>query len=32
VFVGKDFSLLSAENNYRISRKYEIVGGDRLTD
>ena len=32
VFVGKGFSLLSAENNYRISRYCEFVGRDGLTD
>jgi len=32
VFVGKGFSLLSAENNYRISCYCEFVSGDRLTD
>jgi hypothetical protein len=30
--VGKDCSLLSAENNYRINRYYEFVGRDRPTD
>ena len=31
MFVGKGFSLSSAENNYRIAHNYEIVEWDRLT-
>jgi len=30
VFAGKDVSLLSAENNFRIGRYYEFGGRDRL--
>jgi hypothetical protein len=32
VFAGKGFSLLSAENGYRISHYFEFVGRKRLTD
>ena len=32
VFVGEGFSLLSAENNYRIGRYCEFVGRYGLTD
>ena len=32
VFVGKGFSLLSAENSFRIAHKSEIAGRGRLTN